>query len=91
MIVSTPGGASCRATSGGSVRPRAAAVTAQSENPLAIDRSRPPIRMTNVIATAMMPAGAHWATRLKMFVLVAKAGLAAETAATRMTKASSTP
>ena len=71
--------------------PMAAAVTAHSENPLAIERSKPPARMTNVIATAMIPAGAHCEKRLKTFVRVAKPGLVAATTATRSTKARTMP
>ena len=69
----------------------AAAVTAQRENPEAIERSKPPARMTNVIATAMTPAGAHCEKRLKMFVRVANPGLDAATTATRITKARTIP
>jgi hypothetical protein len=68
-----------------------AAVTAHNEKPLAIERSKPPARMTNVIATAMIPAGAHCEKRLKTFVRVANPGLNAATTTTRTTKAMTIP
>jgi hypothetical protein len=47
--------------------------------------------MTNVMATAMIPAGAHCEKRLKTFVLVANAGLDAATTVTRAAKARTIP